>query len=88
MLKFDDGTPASTPQMAHDVATYLDFLENKQYPDIRLTGYMVITTLAIWLGISWFYVKYHDFNLHSCMNYLEFINKHLPINLIFNFRPP
>ena len=66
MLKYDDGTPSSTPQMAHDVATFLDFLENKQYPDIRLTGYMVIATIAVWISISWFYVKYHDFNLHSC----------------------
>jgi ubiquinol-cytochrome c reductase cytochrome c1 subunit len=70
MLKYDDGTPASTPQMAHDVATYLDFLENKQYPDIRLTSYMVATTIILWVGISWFYVKYHDFNLHSCIYYL------------------
>lgn len=75
MLKFDDGTPASTPQMAHDVATYLDFLENKQYPDIRLTGYMVMTTVALWVGISWFYVKYHDFNLHSCTKREYFLIK-------------
>jgi ubiquinol-cytochrome c reductase cytochrome c1 subunit len=65
MLKYEDGTPASTPQMAHDVATFLDFLENKQYPDIRLNAYMVLTSIAIWCSISWFYIKYHDFNLHS-----------------------
>jgi hypothetical protein len=40
MLKYDDGTPASTPQMAHDVATFLDFIENHQWPDIRLQVYM------------------------------------------------
>lgn len=40
MIKFDDGTPASTPQMAHDVATFLDFIENHFYPDIRLGVYM------------------------------------------------
>ena len=66
MLKYDDGTPASTPQMAHDVATFLDFIENKFYPDARLNIYMTLTTLFAWIGISWFYVKYHDFNLHSC----------------------
>jgi hypothetical protein len=67
MLKYDDGTPASSPQMAHDVATFLDFLENKVYPDMRLNAYMVLTTLALWVGVSWFYVKYHEFNLHSCI---------------------
>lgn len=67
MLKYDDGTPASTPQMAHDVATFLDFLENKTYPDTRLTGYMVLSSMMLWVGVSYFYIKYHDFNLHSCI---------------------
>jgi ubiquinol-cytochrome c reductase cytochrome c1 subunit len=40
MMKFDDGTPASSPQMAHDVSTFLDYLENHQWPDIRVTIYM------------------------------------------------
>jgi cytochrome c1 len=40
MLKYDDGTPASTPQMAHDVATFLDYLENHNLPDMKLTLYM------------------------------------------------
>jgi ubiquinol-cytochrome c reductase cytochrome c1 subunit len=37
MMKFDDGTPASTPQMAHDVSVFLDFLENHHWPDYKLT---------------------------------------------------
>ena len=65
MLKYDDGTPASTPQMAHDVATFLDFMENSLYPDIRLNCYMMLTWLATWMTISWFYIKYHEFNYHS-----------------------
>jgi hypothetical protein len=73
MLKFEDGTPASTPQMAHDVATFLDFLESKVYPDIRVHYYMLATTIVAWIGISWFYVKYHEFNLHSCNHYLFII---------------
>jgi cytochrome c1 len=36
MLKFDDGTPASTPQMASDVATFLDFIENSHWPDQKV----------------------------------------------------
>jgi hypothetical protein len=90
MLKYDDGTPASTPQMAHDVATFLDFIENKQYPDIRLTGYMVATTVFLWVGISWFYVKYHDFNLHSCIFFLikNLIHYYKNFSNFFFFRPP
>jgi len=37
MMKFDDGTPASTPQMAHDVAVFLNFLESYYWPDFKLT---------------------------------------------------
>ena len=65
MLKYDDGTPASTPQMAHDVATFLDYLENHNLPDMKLTLYMIWTGIAIWLPISWIYAKYHEFNHHS-----------------------
>ena len=39
MLKYDDGTPASTPQMASDVATFLDFIENAHYPDAKVNIY-------------------------------------------------
>ena len=31
MLKYEDGTPASTPQMASDVSTFLDFIENAHW---------------------------------------------------------
>ena len=79
MLKYYDGTPASTPQMAHDVATFLDYLENHNLPDMKLTLYMyfllfffliifyfrIWTGIAIWLPISWIYAKYHEFNHHS-----------------------
>lgn len=40
MMKFEDGTPASTPQMAHDVATFLNYLESHHIPDFRLTVLM------------------------------------------------
>jgi len=65
MLKYDDGTPASTPQMASDVATFLDFLENHHIPDIRLQIVMIFSMWLLWFPISWLYIKYHDFNFHS-----------------------
>ena len=40
MLKYEDGTPASTPQMAHDVVTFLDYLENHNLPDMKFSLYM------------------------------------------------
>lgn len=40
MLKYDDGTAASTPQMANDVATFLDFIENCHWPDEKVRIYM------------------------------------------------
>jgi len=39
MIKYDDGTPASTPQMASDVATFLDFIENAHWPDAKVNIY-------------------------------------------------
>jgi len=65
MLKYDDGTPASTPQMAHDIATYLDFIENHNMPDTRLQLVMVYTWFAIWIGVCWWFTRYRDFNFHS-----------------------
>lgn len=66
MLRYDDGTPASTPQMAHDVATFLDFLDNHNYPDIRLTVYMAVFTIATWLLVVWPFAKMHEITHHSC----------------------
>jgi len=65
MLKFDDGTPASTPQMAHDVATFLDFLENAHFTEMRFQTFMIFAVMGIWIVGSWFYIKYHEFNLYS-----------------------
>lgn len=38
MIDYDDGTPASTPQMAYDVANYLTFMQRRighKYPDFQ-----------------------------------------------------
>lgn len=66
MLKYDDGTPASSPQMAHDVSVFLDFMENGLKPDFRLKEYMFWSTMAVWLAGSFVYLKYHELNLYSC----------------------
>jgi len=65
MMSYDDGTPASTPQMAHDVSCFLDFLENHELPDFLVNIWTVYGALYTWLFIAMFYMKYHDFNCHS-----------------------
>ena len=33
MIEYDDGTPSSAPQMAHDVSEYLSFVSKAKVPD-------------------------------------------------------
>jgi hypothetical protein len=68
-MKFEDGTPASSPQMAHDVSSFLNFLESHQIPDFKLHIWMTYTAVIVWFALSWTYVKYHEFNHHSCKIY-------------------
>ena len=66
MLSYEDGTPASTPQMAHDVSCFLDYLENHERGDISVNLYSIMGALAVWVFVSWWLAKYHEFNLSSC----------------------
>lgn len=66
MMKYEDGTPASSPQLAHDVSTFLNFLESHQIPDFKVTIWMTYAAILMWFPISWVYVRYHEFNHHSC----------------------
>lgn len=66
MLTYDDGTPASTPQMAHDVSCFLDYLENHEWPDVLCNIYTIWGAMFTWLAIAWVSMRYHEFNLHSC----------------------
>ena len=36
MIEYDDGTPASAPQMAHDVSEYLSFIARNKVPDMKM----------------------------------------------------
>lgn len=66
MLSYDDGTPASAPQMAHDVSCFLDFIENHHIPDNMLSIYTMLAAAFTWFSIAYVYMRFHDFNLHSC----------------------
>jgi ubiquinol-cytochrome c reductase cytochrome c1 subunit len=65
MLSYEDGTPASTPQMAHDVSCFLDYLENHEWPDILVNTHSIWGAMFTWAFISFWYMKYHEFNLNS-----------------------
>jgi len=65
MIEYDDGTPASAPQMAHDVSEYLMFLGNHKGPDQKLViVIMFAIMLTIW-PVSYMFTKYHYVNLMS-----------------------
>merc|ERR1711976_823138 len=36
MIEYDDGTPSSAPQMAHDVSEYLMFVARAKVPDTKM----------------------------------------------------
>lgn len=73
MLSYDDGTPASTPQLAHDVSCFIDYLENHEWPDALVNIYTVWGAMFSWLAIAWVYMRYHDYNLQSCKIYYYFL---------------
>ena len=65
MIEYDDGTPSSAPQMAHDVSEYLMFVSRAKVPDQKM---MIYTALAITLTtypVSYLFTKYHFINCHS-----------------------
>lgn len=46
MLDYEDGTPASTPQMAYDVTVFTAYMQRRKglrMPDKEVMKYMVIT---------------------------------------------
>jgi len=52
MLEYDDGTPASTPQMAYDVANFVSYMQRRsggKRPDRVVRMYMLVTgALLLW----------------------------------------
>lgn len=42
MIEYDDGTPSSAPQMAHDVSEYLSFVSKAKVPDQKIVLCMII----------------------------------------------
>lgn len=65
MIEYDDGTPASAPQMAHDVSEYLRFLGASKVPDQRVTTFIATAIILTVFPISYLFTKFHYVNCYS-----------------------
>lgn len=65
MIEYEDGTPASTPQMAHDISEYLQFVARYKVPDTKVViGLVGFIMLTFW-PVSYMFTKYHYVNTYS-----------------------
>ncbi len=62
MLDYEDGTPASTPQMAYDVTVFTAYMQRRKglrFPDKEVLKYMIITGGLLLFPFK--YLKTHSF---------------------------
>ncbi|HUZ65960.1 MAG TPA: cytochrome c1, partial [Acetobacteraceae bacterium] len=50
---YADGTPASVPQMSHDVVTFLAWASNPEMDERKAMGVRVILFLALLTGLTY-----------------------------------
>jgi ubiquinol-cytochrome c reductase cytochrome c1 subunit len=65
MVEYEDGTPSSAPQMAHDVSEYLQFVSRAKIPDTKTLIWFAVIMFGCWYPVSWFMTKYHFVNILS-----------------------
>ena len=65
MIEYDDGTPSSAPQMAHDVSEYIAFLGGNKDPDTKIVICLVLAVIGTCYPISYLFTKYHYINTYS-----------------------
>jgi len=65
MIEYEDGTPSSAPQMAHDVSEYLKFIGSSKVPDTKLVICMIMFLVGTFYPVSYFFTKYHYVNTYS-----------------------
>lgn len=80
LIDYEDGTPASTPQMANDVANFITFMQRRvghSHPDKELRKYMLI--LGIMLMVPFRYMRTYSYyrNLLSTRTELYAVRDHL-----------
>lgn len=68
LLDYDDGTPASTPQMAFDVSNFIQFVQRRggyRRPDKTVRYYMFMTGVMLVMPFGYFKTKAFYRNLVS-----------------------
>ena len=65
MLEYDDGTPASVPQMAHDVSEFLSYLSSYKTPDTKIVMIMTVLIGLTFFPIGYLFSKYQLVNAFS-----------------------
>lgn len=65
MIEYEDGTPSSAPQMAHDVSEYLMFVSRAKVPDQKVMIYTALAITFMMYPVSYLFTKSHFINCHS-----------------------
>ena len=65
MIEYEDGTPSSAPQMAHDVSEYLTYVSKNKIPDTKVIICMIGFICATVYPVSYLFTKYHFVNTYS-----------------------
>lgn len=57
-VDYEDGTPASAPQLAKDVSTFLAWASMPEHDERKLLGYKLIPLTVLFLGAVWYYNRF------------------------------
>jgi len=71
MLDYEDGTPASTPQMAYDVSNFIAYMQRRigyRKPDANVRMHMWMTGIALFIPFKYLKTRATFRNL-LCMRY-------------------
>ena len=58
VVEYDDGTPATTSQMAKDVTTFLSWAAEPEMEERKLLGVKGLLLTAGLIGFTWYYKRY------------------------------
>jgi ubiquinol-cytochrome c reductase cytochrome c1 subunit len=65
MIEYEDGTPSSAPQMAHDVSEYLMYVAGAKVPDTKLLICLGLAVIGTFYPVSYLFTKSHFVNCYS-----------------------
>jgi ubiquinol-cytochrome c reductase cytochrome c1 subunit len=71
MIDYEDGTPASTPQMAYDVSTFIAYMQRRngyRKPDFNVRQNMMVSGICLWWPLKYWKTRATYRNL-LCMRY-------------------